>query len=210
MQEAVLLTQDLGAVQRILKAGFDVNGAIGCGTYSALDGAVQVQNVAMVNFLLDAGARPTGNALLSAARCPNAEISVKLVEALLNKGADVNFKEYYMGDSKRFSMPLHAACYQGNLQVVELLLRYPGIELNAIDIDGRTPLMWAVERGHEAIIAFLLEKGADPTVKNQESKTAADVAREQIKKRERILEMIDPSKRGIEPAGTGDAAERAR
>ena len=42
MQEAVLRKRDVGEVLRILKAGFDVNAPIGCGTYSALDGAVQV------------------------------------------------------------------------------------------------------------------------------------------------------------------------
>ena len=26
---------------------------------------------------------------------------------------------------------------------------------------GRTPLLWAVEKGHEAVIKLLLEKGAD-------------------------------------------------
>ena len=35
-----------------------------------------------------------------------------------------------MGDRKRFSMPLHAACYQGNYEVVQLLLGQRGIELD--------------------------------------------------------------------------------
>src|SRR5437867_9696989 len=95
-----------------------------------------------------------------------------------------------MGDRKRFSMPLHAACYQGNLAVIQLLLKQPGIDLNAIDIDGRTPLMGAVERGHEGIIGLLLAKGADPTIRNAEAVTVAEIARAQVRKRERILQMI--------------------
>ena len=105
-----------------------------------------------------------------------------------------------MGDQKRFSMPLHAACYQGNHPVVQLLLRQSGIELDPVDIDGRTPLMWAVERGHEGIIGLLLEKGADPKIKNAEAKTAAEIAREQIRKREKILEMISTARTGTENA----------
>jgi ankyrin repeat protein len=196
MQEAVLRKPDVAEVQRILKAGFDVNAPIGCGTYSALDGAVQVESMGILTLLLDAGAKPKGSALLSAARCRNQEVSVKMVEALLNRGADPNYKDCYLGDLKRFSMPLHAACYQGNFQVVQLLLNRPGIELNAIDVDGRTPLMWAVEKGHDGLIGLLLEKGADPAIKNAEGKTVADLARDQIRKREKILEMIITSTSG--------------
>ena len=190
MQEAVLRKQDVGEIQRILKAGFDVNAPIGCGTYTAVDGAVQVANMEILTHLLDAGAKPKGTALLSAARCRNLDQSSKMVEALLRRGADPKYKDYYMGDRKRFSTPLHAACYQGNYPVVELLLRQPGIELDTLDIDDRTPLMWAVERGYESIIGMLLEKGADPKIRNAAGKTAAKIAREQIRRRERILQMI--------------------
>ena len=82
----------------------------------------------MPNPVIDAGAEPKGSALLSAARCRNRDISSKMVEALLKKGADPNYREhYYMGDAKRFSMPLHAACYQGNYPVAQLLLRQPAL-----------------------------------------------------------------------------------
>jgi len=198
MQEAILRKPDVAEVQRILKVGFDVNAPIGCGTYCAVDGAVQVESMEILTLLLDAGAEPKGSALLSATRCRDLDISSKMVEALLKKGADPNYKEYYLGDQKRFSMPLHAACYQGNYSVAQLLLRQPGIELNTIDIDGRTPLMWAVERGHEGIIDLLLEKGADPKIKNAEAKTATETAREQIRKREKILEMISTAKTSTE------------
>ena len=93
----------------------------------------------ILTHLLDAGAKPKGTALLSAARCRNLDQSSKMVEALLRPGADPNYKDYYMGDRKRFSTPLHAACYQGNYPVVELLLRQPAIELDTIDIK---PIVW--------------------------------------------------------------------
>lgn len=210
MQEAVLRKQDVGEVQRILKAGFDVNAPIGCGTYTAVDGAVHVENMGILTRLLDAGAKPKGTALLSAARCRNLDQSSKMVEALLRRGADPNYKDYYMGDRKRFSTPLHAACYQGNYPVVELLLRQPCIELDTIDIDDRTPLMWAVERGYESIIGMLLEKGADPKIRNAAGKTVAEIAREQIRRRERILQMINSAKTHTDQDSAGNGSQRIR
>lgn len=207
MQEAILRKPDVGEVQRILKAGFDVNAPIGCGTYSAVDGAVQVESMGILTLLLDAGAKPKGSALLSAARCRDQDVSIKMVEALLNRGADPNYKDCYLGDPKRFSMPLHAACYQGNFQVAQMLLNQPRIELNAIDVDGRTPLMWAVEKGHEGIIRLLLEKGADPTIKNAEARTVADLARDQIRKREKILEIVSTARTGAEPDGAANGSQ---
>ncbi|MGN6553316.1 MAG: ankyrin repeat domain-containing protein [Verrucomicrobiota bacterium] len=209
MQEAILRKQDVGEVRRILKAGFDVNAPIGCGTYSAVDGAVQVESMGILTLLLEAGAKPKGTALLSAARCRDLDQSSKMVEALLKRGADPNYKDYYMGDQKRFSTPLHAACFQGNYLVVQLLVRHSGIELDSINIDDRTPLMWAVERGYESIIGLLLEKGADPKIRNAAGKTAAEIAREQIQKREKILGMISSTETHTEPGRYTDGRATA-
>ena len=43
--------------------------------------------------------------------------------------------------------------------MVKLLLE-KGAELETKDNDGRTPLSWAAEKGHEAVVKLLLEKGA--------------------------------------------------
>ncbi|MGN6644356.1 MAG: ankyrin repeat domain-containing protein, partial [Verrucomicrobiota bacterium] len=110
---------------------------------------------------------------------------------------------------KRFSTPLHAACFQGNYLVVQLLVRHSGIELDSINIDDRTPLMWAVERGYESIIGLLLEKGADPKIRNAAGKTAAEIAREQIQKREKILGMISSTETHTEPGRYTDGRATA-
>jgi ankyrin repeat protein len=42
---------------------------------------------------------------------------------------------------------------------VKLLLE-KGAELEAKDQYGRTPLLWAADKGHETVVKLLLEKGA--------------------------------------------------
>ncbi|KAH7116377.1 ankyrin repeat-containing domain protein, partial [Dactylonectria macrodidyma] len=48
----------------------------------------------------------------------------------------------------------HRAC------VVKLLLG-KGADVDAKSEDGRTPLLWAVNRGHVAVVELLLEKSAE-------------------------------------------------
>jgi len=47
-------------------------------------------------------------------------------------------------------------------EVVEKLLLGKWAESEAKDKSGRTPLSWAVEKGHEAVVKLLLENGAEP------------------------------------------------
>jgi ankyrin repeat protein len=55
--------------------------------------------------------------------------------------------------------------------VVKLLLENDGVDLNFKDTDGRTPLLYAVARGHEAVVQLLLKKGADVESKSRSGRT---------------------------------------
>ena len=55
---------------------------------------------------------------------------------------------------------LHLAAYLGLTGVLMALLKN-GQDLNVKDGSDRTPLSWAVEQGHEAVVKLLLEKGAE-------------------------------------------------
>lgn len=44
--------------------------------------------------------------------------------------------------------------------IVKLLLEHPDIYVNVEDGDGRTPLWWAANEGHDAVARLLLKKGA--------------------------------------------------
>jgi len=187
MQKAVLKDQEMGEIQQILKAGFDINDPIGCGTFNCVDGAVAVGNVKMLKFFLANGAQPKSSALMQAVWCKDSKISILLVQALLNAGADASYKEYFptnyvTGDTRkpdptRFTSPLHVACFQSYSDVAELLLSRPNVEVNALDIDGRTPLMWAVEKGNKKLVAQLLAKGANVNLINGRGLAAASFAR---------------------------------
>lgn len=70
---------------------------------------------------------------------------------------------------------LHIACKQGNLQIVQLLLKQPNIDLNANDVlkfiyfnaEMQNPLHYACQNGNIDIVKLLLnQKGIDKNHKN--------------------------------------------
>jgi len=53
---------------------------------------------------------------------------------------------------------------------VKLLLE-KGAELESKSNNGQTPLSWATERGHEAVVKLLLEKGVELEFKSNNGPT---------------------------------------
>ncbi len=96
----------------------------------------------------------------AAARLARAASSAALLVSLLATGA--------------LAGPLHEAAAGGDLQRVNAMLKsftqptapgqpaLPAPEIDARDDAGKTPLLLAVEGGHEPIVAALLGAGADP------------------------------------------------
>lgn len=74
--------------------------------------------------------------------------------------------------------PLMAACAAGNLNTARLLLE-SGANINAQSpLNGTTALIEAASLGDPKIVALLLDKGADPQLKNKNNQTALDVAKQ--------------------------------
>src|SRR5262249_51093138 len=78
-----------------------------------------------------------------------------LLRALLKQGADVNSPQ---NDG---ATPLHWAAYEDHLEAADLLIR-AGASINAANDMGVTPLWVACTNGSAAMIARLLEAGANP------------------------------------------------
>lgn len=103
----------------------------------------------------------------------------KLVKRLLEKGGDPN-----IADSDG-SYPLSEACIRSgaDLETIKLLVEY-GADVNRSERTGASPLIYASQNSgispktRVAIVKFLLEKGADPSFRDKNGKTALDWALE--------------------------------
>ena len=56
-------------------------------------------------------------------------------------------------------LPLIAACFKGKMEVATLLMER-GVDINAKDTDGHTPLSLAVIMNHTQLVAYLRTVGA--------------------------------------------------
>ncbi len=71
---------------------------------------------------------------------------------------------------------LFRATREGNTDMVKSLLSSPGIDVNATDEKGTTPLLEAARYGHEDISRILIAAGANIKAKDGDGKTALQLA----------------------------------
>lgn len=64
----------------------------------------------------------------------------------------------------------------GWLPAVRYLVEVHGLDVNARDHDGYTPLHHAASRGDMEVIRYLIERGADPTAVSRSGQSTADMA----------------------------------
>lgn len=93
-----------------------------------------------------------------ASTTPSQQTYEAIALKLLQAGADVN-----QADEEGTSI-LHWVVHDGNLSLVELLLRF-NADVNVQRVDGTTPLMVASYFGYRAIAELLLSTSADPLKK---------------------------------------------
>ena len=72
--------------------------------------------------------------------------------------------------------PLHYACYNKSLDVIDVLLTL-GANVNAIDNEGKSVLFYAVKCNNSSLIKKLLMNGADKNIKDFEGKIPFDEAK---------------------------------
>lgn len=188
MQAAALTKPDIAEVRRILDLGFDPNGSIGCGDWPALMGAVQRRDVEMARLLLERGAKVPDQAMLTACRTHDMELT--LIKLLVAHGGNVNAKEAH-------STCLHAATWYKNRELAGFLAKAKGIDLNVVCHDGPddgTPLMWALKIGATDVANLLLAAGANPAIKGETGATAATIVAERMRAYEKLRRAVGAEK----------------
>ncbi len=79
------------------------------------------------------------------------EKNIQETENLINKGANVNIKDYNSGDT-----PLHIAVRKGAIEIVKILLK-KGANINAKDNEGYAPIHSAVLWKNKDMILLLIK-----------------------------------------------------
>jgi len=201
-------------IKNLVAAGADVNWQDEILGNTILHAAVisfSPKKFALVKFLLEKGANPgkadkKGNTCLHALFTHSAVIANKIsmkeflaiASILLDKLPDPNLKNLN-GET-----PLHIACDQGLIEVVELLITRKA-DLNAANEEGRTPVFYAIRSMHKKaldIVELLLAKGAAARVKDKSGQTPSDLAKSSM--RGDILAVL---KKHAPPTETESASE---
>jgi ankyrin repeat protein len=186
------LKPNVAAYQQLLKSGWNVN-SVGEDQENALTEAVLSNDLEKVKFLLQNGATVSKRALLFSTRERDASLSGLLLSAahtnirssfggqlllsaagrsldvtqlLLQKGADVNFRDPSSGER-----PLMAAVEGGMLDTAGSLIA-SGADVNAQDESGRTALMRAATQTNSGFITLLVDHGVSVNARDSSGNTA--------------------------------------
>eukprot|EP00063_Salmo_salar_P058263 XP_014033098.1 PREDICTED: histone-lysine N-methyltransferase EHMT2-like isoform X3 [Salmo salar] len=95
---------------------------------------------------------------------------IKVIRALLNRGADVTLKD------KEMNACLHWASFAGCVTIAEMVLN-AGCPLTSVNMHGDTPLHIASREGFLDCVTLFLSRGADIDIMNREGDTPLSLAR---------------------------------
>ena len=142
--------------------------------------AVRSGDTAQINYLIQKNSNPESlinvdytdskgeSALHIAARLN----SLKVCQTIL----DYSEPQINIRDSA-FQTPLHLACLNGHLKLAQLLAR-SGADINAIDVQGKTPLHLACQQAHGPVVAWILTRGPNLQIRDNDRRTAEETSDE--------------------------------
>jgi len=166
-------------VLNLLRSGLEHSTlSIPCWGTIPLGDACEFGMVKTVKALIDAGADIEGcskNICVLLEQSPlyqGVESNIpEIVNILLNHGAYRLRK-----DDNWFRIPIHIAAYNGNCEIMDLLLKkHKQQQINSQDYYLKTPIHLPAENNQKEAYIYLKEKGADPTLKNDEGITAEHI-----------------------------------
>jgi uncharacterized protein len=95
-----------------------------------------------------------------------------------------------VGYGEGFAANSHRYAPTGFLPAIKYLVEELGMDVNASDHEGNTPLHLAASRGDNETIQFLVSKGADVTRVNREGNTTVDMANGPVQRTQPYPETI--------------------
>lgn len=111
--------------------------------------------------------------LISAANIGDLKEVERILE-LENDGQIININVHNNEHDQQTA--LHLACENGYVDVVKCLIEKGNANVNVLGLGGCTPLYAAAVFGHIGVIKYLLQKGADPDLKNEIGETPRERA----------------------------------
>lgn len=96
---------------------------------------------------------------------------IDIVKLLVEHKAEVDVK------ANDKATPFASSIGKGFTEIAEYLIKN-GANINNIDKDNDTPLMYCAQSGNLATVKFLLQYEPDLTIKNNSGKTALNIAKE--------------------------------
>jgi ankyrin repeat protein len=184
---------DKNTLSQLLEKGADIEACDDDGN-TVLMYAILHSELESAKFLIEKGANINASNIMNIPSSPltlACEFDSDIIDSLIEKNVKVRLKHLDLEDIsprmiskiKVYIQKLKSHFLQeiqkGNLEEVEKLLGNDGIDLvtKYSDIDFKTALILAVEKGHTDIVKLFIDEGADLNSTDNEGKTALDYAK---------------------------------
>jgi len=175
-------------IQRLVDKGADINAKLWLNrNWTVLVNFVIAGNIKVVKLLIEHGANPNirdieGTPLQMAIHHKrNEDMAVFLVES------GVKLQEFSFGNTD-----LHLAAIWGFVDLVRVLVRQ-GVDVNATNDYGHTPLYYATSLGHRKAAEILIAAGADKSTMVESNYGKAPQLTKQLKEGEAYLWYLAPN-----------------
>ena len=112
---------------------------------------------------------------------------------------DMDAEEDYSYPQIDMLSALHLAAYDGKLECVKVFVEFGHIDINERDDKNMTPLTYALIAGHEEVIDWLLDRGAELTFETEGSNSIQAALRSgEVDLVKRVLEHPESVKRNLQ------------